>query len=191
MKQRREGPEGPSARVCAWIIGLLLAGACAPMSSSQAGGTDTVVPATLSDGSLNARAPGCWVLAWALPADARTMEGVELPDSISLADPPLFGTRGRLVTPATHPEGRGFDREAGSTEPPTWEMRYRSNRWWVEGEIVEIVFTEETSAFWSLRLALDGEALRGAAGFYEREGSARSLTASVAAHRMTCGFGPG
>lgn len=173
---------------------LATLGAVGCAATAGGGGPDTMLPASMNPGSLDARALGCWALAWALPVNVGPVAGVELPDSISLEDPPLFGDRGRLVSPATQPSGRGFDRPQSSTEPTTWEVRYRVNRWWVDGDIVEVVFGEEGSAFWSLRLRLDEGLLRGAAGYYERAGSERAVAASVTAQPFTCGFtsiGPG
>ena len=185
MTLRRAGWTGA---LLAWLGGA----ACAPLGGGS--DPDTLLPASMNPGSLDARALGCWALSWALPEDPGPMAGVELPDSVSLEDPPLFGDRGRLVSPATQPGGRGFDRPRGSTDPLTWEMRYRTNRWWVDGDLVEVVFGEEGSAYWSLRLRLDDGLLRGAAGYYRRAGGTRAVSASVTARPFVCGFaavGPG
>jgi len=146
-------------------------------------------PASSMPGSLDAQVVGCWALTWEATVDAAQEKLMAVPDSISLDDGPLFGTRGRLVSPATHPNGRGFGDEQSSPGPQTWEQRYRVNHWWVDGDMVEIEFSEDETAFWALRLDLQGGALKGSASYYERRGGEGELGASVDARRFTCGLG--
>jgi hypothetical protein len=158
--------------------------ACAPLNPGA--GSGAFEPVNLEPGSLGARVVGCWELTWGNVAQPSGSGRMAMPDSVSLDAPPLFGARGRRVSPATRPDGRGFDRPLPPPEAMTWEQRYRVNRWWVDEEVVEVVFSEEERTFWSLRLRLNDGVLSGPASYYERTGPERTLLASVDARRFAC-----
>ncbi len=165
-------------------ISLVVLG-CAPLNPGA--GSGTTEPLNLQPGSLGDQVVGCWEMAWKNVAQEPWGADTALPDSVSLDAPPLFGTRGRRVLPATHPDGRGFDRPDPLPEEMTWEQRYRVNRWWVDGDVVEVVFSEEESVYWSLRLRLDDGVLSGPASYHESTGAERTRLASVEARRFVCG----
>ena len=117
---------------------------------------------------------GCWQLDWDVPPHLESLVGGELPDSVGLADAPLFDGRGWVLAPETQPEGRGF----GEGPPPggvPWEQRFRANRWTVNGQMVEVVFSEEPSSYWSLMLRLEEGTLGGVADYFEASGPAQGL----------------
>lgn len=100
---------------------------------------------------------GCWRLDWALDAGSRAAVG-EVPDSIRLRDEVVFGTRERLLSPATQPTGRSAT--AGGVQP--WEARFVVNRWWIEDGTLRLRFWNGEREEWNATLSVDSEELVGA-----------------------------
>jgi hypothetical protein len=152
----------------------------APTSSAPLG------PASLDPGSVQAAAVGCWQLDWDVPPDLESLVGGELPDSVGFGDAPLFDGRGWVLSPETQPEGRGF----GAGPPPggvPWEQRFRANRWTVNGQLVEIIFSEEPSSYWSLMLRLEEGILGGVADYFEASGPGEGLRGiGIRAEPISC-----
>ena len=105
-----------------------------------------------------------------------------MPDSILLRGGVVFGTRERLVNPATHPSGRQAGTTTNDGGPEPWETRFRVNRWWVEDDSVRIKFSGQARD-WNVALGLSEEGLGGQATHGDENG------ASVSARRISCAIG--
>lgn len=164
MSLRGSGAFGRRLGALSWLVAL----GCAPLYESADGAARR--PAGSDPVSLAAQAVGCWELGWQA-ASARDEGSVELegvgplPDSIALEGSVLHDSDRRLVTPATHPSGRGFfPGDARDSEEETWEQRYRANRWWVDDEErVIVLFTDSGSEGWKLALRPEPDGLTGSA----------------------------
>ncbi len=165
-------------------IVLIATGACAPPAGPRS--ADDLQPAGLGTPALAGLFVGCWALTWELEGGVSAAPLALVPDSVLLRDAVVFGTRERQVSPATHPSGR--ERVEGSTGPPPWETLYRVNRWWVEGESLQLRFSDGSREEWEVELGLEGDRLAGRA---ERTSEGRrdaAPRALVRGSRIGCAF---
>jgi hypothetical protein len=131
--------------------------------------------ASLGDPAVAALVVGCWHLRWA--PDAPSREAVESPDSVRLRDEVVFGTRERLLAPATHPLGRRST--SGEDEP--WEAHFVLNRWWVQDGSLRLRFSTGEGEEWNATLGLDPERITGVA-------TGAPGRSTVSGQRIECSF---
>ncbi|MDH3207687.1 MAG: hypothetical protein OEO79_13880 [Gemmatimonadota bacterium] len=94
----------------------------------------------------------------------------------------MFGTRERLVAPATHPNGRA---DGGAGEQ-SWEARFVVNRWWIEDDALQVRFSDGERAEWNVTLGVDTEEFVGNARYRRDPGGLGQ--AGVRATRIPCDF---
>jgi len=167
---------GTSLGLLAWAAVL----ACGPRPGAEI--ASDLQPASLGVPATAALVVGCWSLDWALGSEET---GGSVPDSVRFRDEVVFGTRERLVTPATHPSGRSA---SGASVPP-WESRFVLNRWWIEDDALRIRFSDGEGQEWLAALSVDREDLAGAARYEaSRPGPAGPVVADVRGRRITCAY---
>jgi hypothetical protein len=104
---------------------------------------------------------------------------------VRLRDETVFGTRERLVAPATQPSGRSLDWREG----PSWEAQYVLNRWWIEDGELRIRFSDGEGTEWNVAFAVDPQELLGVARHSgDPEPPDGPLRSAVRAARFSCGF---
>jgi len=136
-------------------------------------------PASLGEPATAALVVGCWYLRWeGGPFGAGAPAG-EAPDSVRLRDEVVFGTRERLVAPATHPTGRSAD---GRGVLP-WEARFVLNRWWIEDGALRLRFSDGEREEWEATLGVTADELVGVVTFRED-----AAGAGLTARRIECDF---
>lgn len=172
-------------RTCAGLVVLVGSGAlgCAPPAGPRS--ANELQPASLGVPATAALVVGCWSLSWRVePATAARSAG-QLPDSVRLRNEVVFGTRERLIVPATHPTGR----DGVGDEQRPWESRFVLNRWWIEEDALRLRFSDGERDAWQVGLAVDADELAGRAR-YEGEASAGETpsAAEVRAARIDCEY---
>ncbi len=163
------------------LAGPVAASACSPPPQPRS--ARDLEPADLGAPEVSALVVGCWSLEWTV--DGRPdPRGAELtPDSVSLRAGATFGSRERIVSPATRPEGRSRPSLAGGPRP--WETRFRVNRWWTEGEALTMRFSDGERAEWLVSLDYASDGLSGEASYRDR-GDGSTAEARVRGARISC-----
>ncbi len=159
---------------------VVLAG-CGPPAAIER--PDDLRPIDLTAPSLGARVAGCWSLSWDFVEGVPGTRMVQMPDSVELRGGVVFGGHERVVTPATHPSGRGSSGPGGEA----WESRLRVNRWSAAEDALEISFSDGEREEWRVTLELaDGE-LEGVADYYlDGRVTNPAEAVSVSGRRISC-----
>jgi hypothetical protein len=170
------------SRTCwAGAVALTVA-ACGPPPRPQT--VEDLQPASLGAPAVSALVVGCWAMSWDLESGVG-VTGPELtPDSVLLRGGAVFGSRERILSPATHPEGR--TPRAGSRLP--WEVRFRVNRWWTDGDTVVMSFSDGEKQEWRVSLDYSEGGLAGRAEYSDMAGH-ENVLASVRGARIPCAVG--
>jgi len=147
---------GPRAAKVLTLVAWAAPQACGPRPGAETS-SDLLRP-SLGVPATAALVVGCWRLEWAMDTAVRRTVG-EVPDSIRLRDEVVFGTRERLLSPATQPTGRS----AAGVGPTPWEARYVVNRWWIEDSALRLRFWNGERDEWDATLEADSNELVGVA----------------------------
>lgn len=127
---------------------------------------------------------GCWGLEWSVYGFPPSATG-ELPDSIRLRDEVVFGTRERLLSPATYPTGRS----ASGAGPEPWEARFVVNRWWIEDGALRLRFSDGEQDALNATLSVDSNDPVGSGRLRsDPDPPGGDVQAGVRASRIDCAF---
>ena len=171
------GPAPERRRLWRWLLTAAVSvAACSPPPAPQS--VEDLQPASLGVPSLSALVLGCWAMTWSLDGPIPDA-GLELtPDSVLLRGGVVFGSRERILSPATRLPS------PGAAEP--WESHFRVNRWWTDDDAVVMSFADGTGEEWNVSLSYSGDVLGGEARYSKSGSPADGTRATVRGERIEC-----
>lgn len=165
------------------LVACALIGACGSRPGAES--ASDLQLASLGEPAIAALVVGCWNLSWDPGPGGSAARVGTLPDSVRLREEVVFGTRERLVSPATHPAGRAQNDAA----VPPWEARFVVNRWWVDDDSLRVRFYDGERDEWNVTLGIDPGELLGSARYHsDPEPGGGPVQAGVRAARIDCPF---